>query len=109
MSRSLSLALLFLATACSSPPPEENVVSSSEEELVTCGWLAGGSCQALPAGDWRSPYFWADFTLAKFAHQRRNAIEHIEPGPTPLAKPRTVLLITGVTIKAEWFDGIVAR
>jgi MYXO-CTERM domain-containing protein len=32
-----------------------------------------------------------------------------EVAPTPLAQPRTVLLITGVTIPGEWFDPIKLR
>jgi triacylglycerol esterase/lipase EstA (alpha/beta hydrolase family) len=69
----------------------------------------GGDCGHLPSGNWRSPEFWADLYLAKYATQRQHALDRIEPGPAPLAEPRTVLLITGVTIKAEWFDPIVAR
>jgi hypothetical protein len=84
-------------------------VASTSEELVSCSWFAGGSCANLPRGNWRSPYFWADFYLAKFAAQRRQFNDNIEPGPTPLAKPRTVVLVTGVTIKAEWFEGIKKR
>ena len=37
------------------------------------------------------------------------AQDAFQPGPEPLARPRTVLLITGVTIRAEWFDPMVAR
>jgi triacylglycerol esterase/lipase EstA (alpha/beta hydrolase family) len=88
---------------------EEEVTASTSDELITCGWLAGGSCVNLPRGDWRSPYFWADVYLAKFAAQRKRFNENIEPGPTPLAKPRTVVLVTGVTIRAAWFDGIAKR
>ena len=102
---------LFATMGCAgtSEQEEEPAVESTSEELVSCGWLAGGDCRNLPRGDWRSPYFWADVYLAKFAAQRKAFNENIEPGPTPLAKPRTVVLVTGVTIKAAWFDGIAAR
>jgi len=113
MKRFFSLAFLFAAAACSSAAPEddENVAASSEEAFTLgCGWLAGGSsCSELPPGDWTSPYFWADFYLAKYHSHLEYAKTHIEPGPTPLAKRRPVLLITGVTIKAAWFEPIVAR
>jgi alpha-beta hydrolase superfamily lysophospholipase len=105
-------AFALLATvgcAGNADQQEDEPVSDSAPELVSCGWLAGGDCQNLPRGDWRSPYFWADVYLAKFAAQRKAFNENIEPGPAPLAKPRTVVLVTGVTIKAAWFDGIAAR
>jgi hypothetical protein len=62
----------------------------------------------LPEGDIKSPDTWGQYFLDKFAAERAEAMT-IEPGPTPLAHPRTVLLITGVTIPAEWFDPIKAR
>lgn len=104
---------LLAAAGCAAPQgpeaDEEIAVESTSEELVSCGWLAGGDCRGVPFGNWRSPYFWADFYLAKYARQRKEFNENIEPGPMPLAKPRTVILVTGVTIKAAWFDGIAAR
>jgi hypothetical protein len=113
MLRHASIAVLALITtvgcAGNTDRDDEEPVSESASELVSCGWLAGGDCQNLPRGDWRSPYFWADVYLAKFAAQRRAFNENIEPGPAPLTKPRTVVLVTGVTIKAAWFDGIAAR
>jgi triacylglycerol lipase len=57
----------------------------------------------------KTPEYWGDFFLDKYAAEREQAITEIEPGPAPIAEPRTVLLITGVTIPAEWFDPIVAR
>lgn len=105
-------SLAFLGTVgCAIPPEteEEAAVETTSDEFVSCGWLAGGDCRGVPFGNWRSPYFWADFYLAKYARQRKEFNENIEAGPTPLAKPRTVILVTGVTIKAEWFDGIAAR
>src|SRR4051812_27828281 len=102
----LALAALALlaTTGCSGNPDQgdDEVVASSSEELISCGWLAGGDCTNIPWGDWRSPYFWADVYLAKFATQRKQFNEHIEPGPPRLAKPRTVVLVTGVTIRAAW-------
>jgi hypothetical protein len=68
---------------------------------------AFSACTDLPAGDMKSPQFWGDVMLDKYAEER--VIGELEPGPTPLAQPRTVLLITGVTIPAIWFDPIVAR
>jgi hypothetical protein len=65
------------------------------------------TCQGLPAGDITSPYFWGDFMLEKYEEEL--VVGELEPGPEPLAEPRAVLLITGVTIPAAWFDPIVAR
>ena len=96
-------------TGNADPQEEEEPVADSASELVSCGWLAGGDCQNIPSGNWRSPYFWADVYLAKYAAQRKAFNENIEAGPPRLAKPRTVVLVTGVTIKAAWFDGIAAR
>ena len=69
--------------------------------------LAAATCQGLPAGDITSPYYWGDFMLDKYADEL--VVGELEPGPEPLAEPRAVLLITGVTIPAAWFDPIVAR
>ncbi|MCA9672348.1 MAG: hypothetical protein KC503_42430 [Myxococcales bacterium] len=55
----------------------------------------------------QSPYYWSDLFLNMYANEL--VIGDLEPGPAPLAHKRTVLLITGVTIKAKWFDPIVAR
>ncbi|MFO0750556.1 MAG: hypothetical protein U1F43_33535 [Myxococcota bacterium] len=65
------------------------------------------ACWDLPPGDKTSPYFYSDVFLEKYADEL--VVGELEPGPVPLAHPRTVLLITGVTIKAQWFDPIVAR
>jgi uncharacterized protein (TIGR03382 family) len=64
---------------------------------------------ALPQGNIKDPHTWGQYFLDKYAAERAAAVENIEAGPPPLATPRTVLLITGVTIPAEWFDPIVAR
>jgi MYXO-CTERM domain-containing protein len=62
---------------------------------------------ALPPGDVTSPHYWGDVFLDKYADEL--VLEELEPGPEPLEEPRVVLLITGVTIPAEWFDPMVAR
>lgn len=63
----------------------------------------------LPAGDIAQPETWGNYFLDKFAAERTAAMT-IEPATEPpLAQPRTVLLITGVTIPAVWFDPIKAR
>ena len=66
------------------------------------------SCDELPAGDVADPRYWGDVFLDKFETERQIP-QPLEQGPAPLAQSRTVLLITGVTIPAEWFDPIVAR
>ncbi|MCC6623846.1 MAG: hypothetical protein IT385_21485 [Deltaproteobacteria bacterium] len=65
------------------------------------------ACWDLPPGDKTSPYFWSELFLDKYADEL--VVGELEPGPTPLAEPRAVLLITGVTIESRWFDPIVAR
>src|SRR5688500_13476404 len=69
--------------------------------------LAFLTCQDLPAGDIKSPYYWGDVFLNKYADEL--VVGELEPGPAPLEEPRTVFPITGVTIPAAWFDPIVAR
>lgn len=64
---------------------------------------------AVPQGDLKAPETWGQYFLDKFAAERAAAMD-LEPADVPpLAQPRTVLLITGVTIPAEWFDPIKAR
>src|SRR5579859_2535996 len=107
MSRVMLATLVILSVGgCSTPAPQQ---ASTAQEMQAFCWFAGGDCSNLPQGDWRSPDFWADVTLAKYASQRQAALDNIEPGPAPLPAPRAVLLITGVTIRAQWFDPIVAR
>jgi len=65
------------------------------------------ACDELPHGDKRSVEYWGDATLEMYGDEL--VIDELEPGPEPLEEPRTVLLITGVTIRAEWFDPMVAR
>jgi hypothetical protein len=123
MSRSTTplLALLALSaplalTACATDPVEDENTVPTEDEQAACGWLAGGDCNGKEDGtgwlfgsDWRSPEFWADMYLAKYASQRATFNANVEAGPAPLAQRRTVLLITGVTIRGSWFDGIAER
>jgi triacylglycerol esterase/lipase EstA (alpha/beta hydrolase family) len=67
------------------------------------------TCAGLPQGDLNDPHTWGNYFLDKYATERADAMT-IEPASTPpLAQPRTVLLITGVTIPAVWFDPIKAR
>lgn len=67
--------------------------------------LAG--CPELPFGDWTDPYYWSNVFLDKYEDEL--VVGELEPGPAPLEEPRAVLLITGVTIQAKWFDPIIAR
>ncbi len=69
--------------------------------------LALTGCWDLPSGDKTSVYFWSDLFLDKYEHEL--VVGELEAGPEPLAEPRVVLLITGVTIRERWFDPIVAR
>ena len=63
----------------------------------------------LPSGNLKDPETWGQYFLDKYEAERTLAME-IEPATAPpLAQPRTVLLITGVTIPGEWFDPIKAR
>src|SRR5688572_16975431 len=76
---------------------------------LLASFAAFSTCAGLPAGDMKDPQYWGDYFLDKFETQREAALVNIEAGPPPLEHPRTVLLITGVTIPAEWFDPIVVR
>ena len=64
---------------------------------------------ACPPGDIKDPQYWGDLFLDKYAAERQRAIDVVEEGPAPVTQPRTVLLITGVTIPAAWFEPIVVR
>lgn len=68
---------------------------------------AASSCIGLPSGDVTLPETWGQYFLDKYEAERR--VGELEPGPAPLERPRTVLLITGVTIPAEWFEPTIAR
>ena len=63
----------------------------------------------LPSGDLKAPETWGQFFLDKYATERAAAMTMEPAFAPPLAQPRTVLLITGVTIPAVWFDPIKAR
>jgi len=69
--------------------------------------VASTSCSDLPSGDLKSPYTWGNHFLEKYEDEL--VIGELEPGPGPLAEPRVVLLITGVTIPKEWFEPMEAR
>ncbi|MFN0251564.1 MAG: esterase/lipase family protein [Kofleriaceae bacterium] len=69
---------------------------------------AFGTC-AVPSGNLKDPQVWGDYFLDKYEASYEDAMTHVEPGPPPLAQPRTVLLITGVTIPAKSFDPIKLR
>jgi hypothetical protein len=72
--------------------------------LTGCEELEG---LRLPFGDKTSPYYWGEVFLDHFEEER--VVGDLEPGPGAIEEPRVVLLVTGVTIPAEWFDPIVAR
>ncbi len=70
--------------------------------------LAVAACDMdLPPGDLKSPQYWGDTFLNKYEDEL--VIGELEAGPAPLEEPRVVLLITGVTIPAEWFEPMKAR
>ena len=106
-------SLLF--TACVTED-DSTTTPPTQDEQEACGYLNGGDCGGKEDGtggltslDWRSPEFWADLYLSKYRSQRSSFNTHIEAGPAPLAQRRTVLLVTGITIRGAWFDGIAAR
>jgi MYXO-CTERM domain-containing protein len=68
---------------------------------------AAVACDDLPPGDVTDPYYWGNAFLKKYEDEL--VVGQLEPGPGQLATPRVVLLITGVTIPAEWFEPIEAR
>jgi uncharacterized protein (TIGR03382 family) len=69
--------------------------------------FTSASCADLPSGDITDPQTWGDYFLDKYEDEL--VIGELEAGPTPLDEPRVVLLITGVTIPAEWFEPMKAR
>ena len=74
------------------------------------GWLVSAVMLSgcwLPPGDFTRPEYWGRYFLDLYA--RELVVGELEAGPAPVAEPRTVLLITGVTIPARWFEPIVAR
>ena len=63
MLRPVSFAFaLALMTACSAAD-EGATTSASSDELISCGWLMGGTCEKLPSGNWRSPELWGELYL----------------------------------------------
>jgi uncharacterized protein (TIGR03382 family) len=83
------------------------MISAAPTALIVA--IAASQC-TLPSGDITDPHTWGDYMLDKYADEYRAAMDNVEPAfAPPLAKPRPVLLITGVTIPAKWFDPIVLR
>lgn len=74
---------------------------------TTLTFFAAAACDDLPPGDVKDPHYWGNAFLQKYEDEL--VIDQLEPGPGKLATPRVVLLITGVTIPAEWFAPIEAR
>lgn len=74
---------------------------------TTLTLFAAAACDDLPPGDITDPWYWGNSFLKKYEDEL--VLGQLEPGPGKLAKPRVVLLITGVTIPAEWFEPIEAR
>ncbi|MCB9546147.1 MAG: hypothetical protein H6706_09880 [Myxococcales bacterium] len=77
---------------------------------LVCLLLLAGSMSGcwLPPGDFTTPEYWGRYFLDIYAADLE--IGELEEGPAPpLEEPRTVLLITGVTIPARWFGPIAAR
>jgi uncharacterized membrane protein YgcG len=69
--------------------------------------FAAAACDDLPPGDVKDPHYWGNAFLKKYEDEL--VVGQLEPGPGKLATPRVVLLITGVTIPAAWFEPIEAR
>jgi triacylglycerol esterase/lipase EstA (alpha/beta hydrolase family) len=95
---------LTLAVGCSVSPETDQ--DDDDDDVV------GVSQADLSAAGFTTPQYWGAKVLAMYqakldASERAVATEQ---GPAaPFAKKRAVLLITGVTIPAAWFDPIVAR
>jgi hypothetical protein len=87
-----AVASLGACSATSEPTPEEEL---------------GIDDLGISAAQMRSPYYWGNKFLSMYADKLK--VGTLEAGPTPLAQPRSVLLITGVTIPAAWFNPISAR
>jgi triacylglycerol esterase/lipase EstA (alpha/beta hydrolase family) len=109
-----AFSMFPLVSGCiaqNSHPSEEAPAESNSAAMMTCGWFGGGDCADVPWGNWRSPEFWGDYYLNKYSAQLQSSLDSVatESAPDPLPAPRPVLLITGVTIKAKFFDPIVAR
>lgn len=69
--------------------------------------FASTACDDLPPGNVKDPHYWGNAFLKKYESEL--VIDQLEPGPPKLTTPRVVLLITGVTIPAKWFEPIEAR
>jgi triacylglycerol esterase/lipase EstA (alpha/beta hydrolase family) len=79
---------------CTSQPAEEDHSTASEQALF-----------------FDSPEFWGQLYLHKYARELSWSMAQVpvEERPAPLATSRTVLLVTGVTIKAAWLEPTAAR
>ncbi|MEZ4220841.1 MAG: MYXO-CTERM sorting domain-containing protein [Polyangiaceae bacterium] len=69
--------------------------------------FAATACEDLPPGNVKDPHYWGNAFLKKYESEL--VVGQLEASPGKLAKPRVVLLITGVTIPAKWFEPIEAR
>ena len=69
--------------------------------------FAAVACDDLPPGNVKDPHYWGNAFLKKYESEL--VVGQLEPGPGKLSTPRVVLLITGVTIPAKWFEPIEAR
>lgn len=69
--------------------------------------FAAAACDDLPPGNVKDPHYWGNAFLKKYESEL--VVGQLEAGPGKVATPRVVLLITGVTIPAKWFDPIKAR
>ncbi len=74
--------------------------------LTLC--LTATACDLdLPLGDMTDPEYWGAVFYDKYEDEL--VVDASEPRPQPLAEPRVVLLITGVTIPGEWFAPMQQR
>jgi triacylglycerol esterase/lipase EstA (alpha/beta hydrolase family) len=101
-SRCLNLSLEFTERTFN-----QLIQESPMTKLLTASVLLLAVSACTGTGDPKSPHYWGDVFLDKYADEL--VVGELEPGPDPLEEPRVVLLITGVTIPAQWFDPIVAR
>lgn len=90
----LALCTSLALVGCAAPEPGEEETSRNEEELF-----------------FDSPEFWGQLYLNKYRAKLDQSMRQVptEPRPPKIAKARTVLLVTGVTIKAAWLHPTAAR
>src|SRR5689334_3156117 len=77
--------------------------------LATLALPALNGCWDLPPGDVTDVWYWGNAMLDKYSDELFDSFGTVdsESAPTPLEHKRTVLLVTGVTIKKEFFGPIV--